>query len=70
MSRLSEAKVGAIVVIAVLILAAVGYYILGPGRAGEAWSMEVIFENARGLTGGEPVRMAGVQIGIVDLNEG
>lgn len=65
MSRSSEIKVGAVVIIALVLLAAIGYYILGPGRVGRTWEMKILFDNAQGLTGGEPVRTAGVQIGVV-----
>jgi phospholipid/cholesterol/gamma-HCH transport system substrate-binding protein len=58
-------KVGGVVISATLVLALVIYYFLGPAKAGKTWSMEIIFKDARGLVGGEPVRMAGVQIGVV-----
>ncbi|NIM04749.1 MAG: MCE family protein [Armatimonadetes bacterium] len=66
MSRLSEAKVGAIVISALVVLVLLSYFFLGPVRARGVWPLEIIFEDARGLIGGEPVRMAGVQIGVVE----
>jgi len=65
MSRLSEVKVGMLVIAALLVLGGVLYFLLGPGKVGRAWPLEIVFEDAKGLTGGEPVRMAGVQIGRV-----
>jgi phospholipid/cholesterol/gamma-HCH transport system substrate-binding protein len=65
MNQSSEVKVGAVVIIALLALIGVGYYILGPGRIGRTYQFEIQFADAQGLTGGEPVRMAGVQIGEV-----
>jgi len=65
MNRLSEVKVGAVVIIAILLFGVLIYYLLGPGRLGKTYTVEVLFNDARGLSGGEPVRMAGVQIGEV-----
>jgi len=65
MSRTSEVKVGIIVIIAALALAFVLYFLMGPGRIGPSWTLDILFDDARGLTGGEPVRMAGVEIGEV-----
>jgi phospholipid/cholesterol/gamma-HCH transport system substrate-binding protein len=65
MSQRSEVKAGAVVIIAAIVLILVYIFVWGPGRLGRSWDLRVIFPDAQGLTGGEPVRISGVQIGVV-----
>jgi len=61
----AETKVGIITVLAILLLTGYIFYIRGYRAAAAAYDICVIFENARGLQRGDPVRMVGVKIGEV-----
>jgi phospholipid/cholesterol/gamma-HCH transport system substrate-binding protein len=60
----AEVKVGIITLVALALLAAFSLYIW-EYRAGATYTVSVTFENARGLQRGDPVRLAGFQIGEV-----
>ena len=61
----AELKVGLITLLAVALLALFTYYIRGSLGARHTYSVFVLFDNARGLQQGDPVRMVGVKIGEV-----
>jgi len=65
MSERSEVKAGGVAIGALLILILVYIFVWGPGRVGRSWDLRIVFPDAQGLTGGEPVRISGVQIGLV-----
>lgn len=65
----AEIKVGAITLLALALLAVYVFQIRGYRLAGAAYSVCVTFEDARGLLPRDPVRMAGVRIGEVDVVE-
>ena len=60
------ARVGLILTIAAVLLGG-GFYVLAGGYARmNSYTLSVVFENALGLQRGSKVRMAGVDIGMVD----
>jgi phospholipid/cholesterol/gamma-HCH transport system substrate-binding protein len=61
----AEIKVGLITVLAILLLAGYTFYIRGYRAAAQTYRACVVFDNARGLQRGDPVRMVGVKIGEV-----
>jgi phospholipid/cholesterol/gamma-HCH transport system substrate-binding protein len=61
----AELKVGVITVVAILLLAGYVFYVRGYRAAAQTYRVCVIFDNARGLQRGDPVRMVGVRIGEV-----
>ena len=68
----AEIKVGIITVVAVALLAIYLFYLQGYRAAAQTYTVCVIFDNARGLQRGDPVRMVGVKIGevaVVRINE-
>jgi phospholipid/cholesterol/gamma-HCH transport system substrate-binding protein len=62
----AELKVGLITLLAVALLALFTYYIRGSLGAKHTYAVFVLFDNARGLQQGDPVRMVGVKIGEVN----
>ncbi len=65
----AEVKVGLITLLAIALLLVYVFYFQEVRLGGAAYSVCVIFDDARGLQGGDPVRMAGVKIGEVDRVE-
>jgi phospholipid/cholesterol/gamma-HCH transport system substrate-binding protein len=63
----AEIKVGIITVVAVALLAVYLFYLQGYRAAARTYTICVLFDNARGLQRGDPVRMVGVKIGEVAL---
>jgi phospholipid/cholesterol/gamma-HCH transport system substrate-binding protein len=61
----SEVRVGAITVLAIILMAAYVFYIRGYRAAVDTYRVCVTFQDARGLQRGDPVRMVGVKIGEV-----
>jgi len=61
----SETKVGLITLLAIALLALFIAYTRGSLLLGRTYAIYVVFEDARGLQRGDPVRMVGVKIGEV-----
>jgi phospholipid/cholesterol/gamma-HCH transport system substrate-binding protein len=61
----SETKVGLITLLAIALLAVFTFYLRGSLLPGRTFTLYVVFDNARGLQRGDPVRMVGVKIGEV-----
>lgn len=65
----AEIKVGLITLLALILLAVYSFSIKGYRFRAARYSICVIFDSARGLQSGDPVRMAGVKIGEVTTVE-
>ena len=61
----AELKVGALVLIALVVLGAVTYYVLGRAETGSYYPIYAVFDEAE-IESGDRVRMAGVDVGYVD----
>lgn len=65
MERGAEIKVGLIVLVAAVALAAVIYYIMGLGALRDTYTITAVFDNAQGIRPGDPVMLSGLQVGQV-----
>src|SRR5574340_235890 len=61
----AEVKVGAVVLLAILLAVGFAVYVMGVRVHATRYEICVIFDNAQGLVGGDPVMLAGVKIGQV-----
>jgi len=61
----AELKVGALVLISLLLLVAASYYVLGQAQIGTHYPIYVVFDQAL-VEAGDRVRIAGIDVGYVD----
>jgi len=65
MIRAAEVKVGALVIISLVLLGAVTYYVLGRAESGSHYPIFVVFDQAV-IESGDRVRLAGIDVGFVE----